>query len=69
MTSLHVICGLAPFPIKNPGYASSLLYSWLVWLTIIMILYQKTALKQPKINFQLFAYFLTNECGAKFVKI
>ena len=21
MTSLHVICGLAPLPIKNPGYA------------------------------------------------
>ena len=27
MTSLHVICGLGPPPIKNPGYAYGLLYS------------------------------------------
>ena len=26
MTSLHVICGLGPPPIKNPGYAYAAVY-------------------------------------------
>ena len=55
MTSLHVICSCPPN--KNSGYTTALMNSWLVWLTVIMILYQKTAFKQAKINLcHLFIY-------------
>ena len=32
MTSLHVICGLGPPPIKNPGYAYVLSCEYLTYI-------------------------------------
>ena len=39
MTSLHVICGLGPPPIKNPGYAYATAYRVGMSLGFVLCLY------------------------------
>ena len=62
LSRLLLYCRCVDFFIVEKDKLYSLLYSWLIWLTVIMILCQKkTALEQAKINLCHFIYLFFNE--------